>query len=199
MRAAIPVAYSAGFNPRPRMALAAPLPVGVTSECELMDIYLVRELTLTAFRNRILPQLPTGLGLLQVEEVPLDLPSLQARVWGIGYRVTLEANLSRAEIEEAVRKMLHARHFPWRQMRDDVLTEYDLRPLVQDITVIDYKGKYCILGMQLLVTGHGTGRPEQVALALGFPASPCQIHRVRLSLAHEEVAISKTTEENIIG
>ncbi|PIW40369.1 MAG: hypothetical protein COW22_02130, partial [Chloroflexi bacterium CG15_BIG_FIL_POST_REV_8_21_14_020_46_15] len=39
-RAEIPLAYSQGFTPHPRISLAAPLPVGVTSEFELMDVWL---------------------------------------------------------------------------------------------------------------------------------------------------------------
>jgi radical SAM-linked protein len=41
-RAGMPLAYSEGFNPHPRISLAAPLPLGVTGEAELMDIVLSR-------------------------------------------------------------------------------------------------------------------------------------------------------------
>ena len=41
-RARIPLAYSEGFSPHPRISLAAPLPVGVTSEAELMDVMVSR-------------------------------------------------------------------------------------------------------------------------------------------------------------
>ena len=44
-RAGISLVYSEGFNPRPRLSLAAPLAVGVTSEAELMDIYLTGQVS----------------------------------------------------------------------------------------------------------------------------------------------------------
>jgi radical SAM-linked protein len=40
-RADIPVAYSQGFNPHPRLSFASALAVGVTSEGEYLDIYLI--------------------------------------------------------------------------------------------------------------------------------------------------------------
>ena len=39
-RAGLPLAYSQGFNPQPRMNLAEALPLGITSECEVMDVWL---------------------------------------------------------------------------------------------------------------------------------------------------------------
>ena len=39
-RAELPVAYSEGFSPHAQIALAAPLPVGTTSDCELMDVFM---------------------------------------------------------------------------------------------------------------------------------------------------------------
>jgi radical SAM-linked protein len=40
-RAQIPLAYTQGYNPRPRMQLATALPLGFTSECEIADIWLL--------------------------------------------------------------------------------------------------------------------------------------------------------------
>ena len=39
LRSGLPVEYSQGFNPHQKMTFALPLPVGVTSECEAVDIF----------------------------------------------------------------------------------------------------------------------------------------------------------------
>ena len=39
-RAGLPIMYTQGFNTRPRIQLAMPLPLGITSECEILDIAL---------------------------------------------------------------------------------------------------------------------------------------------------------------
>ena len=43
-RAGLPLAYSQGFNPHPRLNLASALPLGFTSECEVIDVWLEQEM-----------------------------------------------------------------------------------------------------------------------------------------------------------
>jgi radical SAM-linked protein len=76
-RAGIALAYSEGFNPHPRMSLAAPLALGVTSEAELMDIVLVKFMSPHAFTAAVSRQLPQGIVMQQVYHAPLTMPSLQ--------------------------------------------------------------------------------------------------------------------------
>ena len=45
-RAGLPIAYSQGFNPQPRMNLAEALPLGITSECEVMDVWCEKPIDL---------------------------------------------------------------------------------------------------------------------------------------------------------
>ena len=42
-RARLPLAYSQGFNPRPKINLAAALPLGFTSDCEIVEFWLDEE------------------------------------------------------------------------------------------------------------------------------------------------------------
>ena len=60
VRADIPLAYSEGFNPHPRMSLAVPLALGVTGEAELMDIFLAKWSSPHSFESAIGRQLPKG-------------------------------------------------------------------------------------------------------------------------------------------
>ncbi|MCD6358901.1 MAG: hypothetical protein J7L90_02975, partial [Dehalococcoidia bacterium] len=63
---------------------------------------------------------------------------------------------------------------------------YDLRALIDDIWIIALTDSECVLGMRLLSDHRGTGRPEQVAAALGFTSYPHLIRRVGLFLANEK-------------
>ena len=60
-RAGIPLAYSAGFNPHPRISMALALAMGVTSEAELMDIMLDKFVSPHSFTAAISRQLPRGI------------------------------------------------------------------------------------------------------------------------------------------
>ena len=64
-RAGMPLAYSEGFNPHPRMSLAAPLALGVTSEAEFMDIVLAEWASPHSFTAAVSRQLPPGIKILR--------------------------------------------------------------------------------------------------------------------------------------
>src|SRR5262245_47349927 len=79
-RADVPVAYSEGFSPHAQISLAAPLAVGVTSEAELMDVYLAEAMTTKELLATVSVQLPRGVSVVSAHEVGMALPSLQADV-----------------------------------------------------------------------------------------------------------------------
>ena len=182
VRAGIPLAYSEGFNPRPRMSLAAPLALGVTSEAELMDIVLVKTVSPHFFIEAVSKQLPPGIEILQVFLVAPTLPSLQSQVRYAEYKVELETEKEPEEIESSLASLLSLEHLPWQHKRDTGTRNYDLRTLIDDLWLLGGNGGNCILGMRLRCDSSGAGRPEQVAAAMGFTSYPRLVHRTRLIL-----------------
>ena len=77
-RAKIPVAYTQGFNRRPRMQMATALPLGYTSEYELADILLAERMEPEQARQQLMAKMAPGIVVLQVADVPVSGPSLQA-------------------------------------------------------------------------------------------------------------------------
>ncbi|MBI4267240.1 MAG: hypothetical protein HY662_00465, partial [Chloroflexi bacterium] len=53
---------------------------------------------------------------------------------------------------------------------------------VDDLWLLDSSNEVRTIGMRLRCDSGGSGRPEQVTLALGFPCHPISIHRTRLIL-----------------
>ena len=182
-RCGLPLAYSEGFTPHPRIALAAPLPVGVTSEAEIMDVFLSRWIAPNSFTNQVRQQLPQGIELMESWSMGLNVPSLQSQVRFAEYRVELGVDADTQEIELAINSLLSARELPWHHVRDTGVRHYDLRALVDDIWLVDICGSKCILSMRLRCDPAGTGRPEQVVKALGFSQCPESIHRTKLILS----------------
>ncbi len=181
-RAQVPLAYSEGFNPHPRISLAAPLALGVTSDAELMDIFLSRYLAANSFESALAPQLPAGLALGGVLPVPLTLPSLQSQVRQAEYSVRFTTDESQAAIENRIRKLLELKELSWHHERDTGTRRYDLRRLIDNIRLVEYAPPTCHLAMRLRCDSAGSGRPEQVMLALGIATRPQSIHRTRLIL-----------------
>lgn len=182
-RADIPLAYSQGFSPHPRISIAAPLPIGVTSDGELMDILLQKKASPYFFIKTVGEQLPHGIGIAGVAQVALPLPSLQSQVRQAEYRVELATDKREQEVEEALSSFMAKKQLPWQHRRDREMRHYDLRSLVDRLWLIEWQESRCTLGMRLRTDSSATGRAEQVTLALGFPDPPRSIHRTELILA----------------
>jgi radical SAM-linked protein len=182
IRAGVPLAYSAGFNPHPRISLAAPLALGVTSEAELMDIMLSKWSSPHAFSAAVSQQLPSGVEIDQVYNMPLTSPSLQSQVRFAEYRVIMETEETRQDIEDRIASIMAKSQLPWQHQRDTGTRRYDLRALIDELRLIDQTEGCCSMGMRLRCDSNGSGRPEQVAAAMGFDNYPRSIHRTRLIL-----------------
>jgi radical SAM-linked protein len=181
-RAGIEIVYSSGFSPHPKISLAAPLPLGVTSEAELMDIFCIRGVAPHFFVSAVNQQLPAGLTVDKVYPIAFDLPSLQSQISRAEYRVELETQPGPPDIKAALCSMLSLEHLPWQHQRDTGPHHYDLRALIDDVWLIEWEPPKGILGMKLCCDSQGSGRPEQVSAALGFTGRPLSVHRTQLVL-----------------
>lgn len=190
-RAGVPVAYSEGFSPHPRLSLACPLQVGVTSEAELMDVFLKRRLAPFFFIKALKGKLPRGVDVLGAEEVPLNLPSLQSSMHFAEYRVAIVTEKGPKDVLQAISSFLGRKELPWEHMRDKEARKYDLRALVDDLWPIGFQDSELTLGMRLRADATGTGRPEQVVAAMGLDEEPKSIHRAKLILSRDSKMVSK--------
>ena len=63
----VDVKFSEGFNPHPRMSIAYPLPLGIESNSEYMEIYLNSEVDLDDFVNKMNERLPIGIKIVEAK------------------------------------------------------------------------------------------------------------------------------------
>ncbi len=181
-RAEIPVAYSEGFTPHPRISMAAPLAVGITSEAELMDVWLKLWMPPQSVIMRTKGQLAQGFDVLGVWEVGLNIPSLQSCLAFAEYNVEARSKKSEQDVYASICSLLQAKELPWHHLRNDKTHSYDLRALIDDLWIVRRNDFLYVLGMRLHCNANGSGRPEQVVSALGFLEYPESIHRTRLIL-----------------
>jgi radical SAM family uncharacterized protein/radical SAM-linked protein len=85
-RAALPVAYSQGYHPKPRVSFGPALSVGVESTCEHLELDLVGPADAADVAARLGPQLPEGLRVLDAEVVDAREPSISESMRAIHYR-----------------------------------------------------------------------------------------------------------------
>lgn len=179
-RAGIDVARSEGFTPHPRISLGSPLPVGTTGEAELMDVYLAGAMAPETVAQRLSPQLPPGVMIRAASDVHHAEPSLQSQLRAAEYRLTLRDEVSAEQAACAVAAFLALDSLPWEQQREKEVKRYDLRPLVERMEVLPGPPPVSLL-MRLDARPGATGRPDQVAAALGLGA-PLGVHRLALVL-----------------
>jgi radical SAM-linked protein len=184
-RADLPLAHSQGFHPLPKITFASALPVGCTSEAELMDVVLTETLAPSDVMGRLASTLPAGIAITSVVEVPVNAPALQAELRWAEYVVTIETRESREQIEAKVQTFTEASS----AMRERRGKSYDLRPLVLSLHVEGASQSIAQVVMRLKADANaGTGRPDEALSALGWGDAPTQIHRRKLGFETFEVS-----------
>ena len=171
-RAELPLAYSQGFHPQPKINIAAALPLGFSSRCEMIDLRLEREISLDGLRERLQETLPTGIQVSSIESVDERAPALQTQVTSAEYRVTLTEAVDGSELTRRVGSVMETASIP-RERRGK---SYDLRPLIESLEV----SPEGTIHMRLSAREGATGRPEEVLDVLGIAFEGTRIERTHL-------------------
>jgi radical SAM-linked protein len=179
-RAGLPVAYSHGFNPRPRFQIAAALPVGVTGRAELLDLWLTEPLLPEEMLVWLRPALPRGLEVQEAREVALRAPSLQSQMRAADYRALVQSQEPVGAICARLRALLQMPAILRQRHHKGKWQTYDLRPFIQSVTVEPGQEGEQVLTMRLQASSQGAGRPDEVLDALGLSLMPHRIERTNL-------------------
>lgn len=174
-RARLPLAYSQGFHPQARLNLAAALPLGFTSEAEILDAWFEEDLGLDQIESALSVSLPPGIRLNSMAFVDLKDPALQTQVRSARYTITI---LDYAEnLENRISTLLNTQSLPRQRNNKD----YDLRPLVEELVLIenDDLGRQRLI-VQLSAREGATGRPEELLAAMELDPLAAHVHRTAL-------------------
>ena len=177
-RARVPLAYSHGFNPRPKMNQSPALPLGCTSECEAVDIWLEEERPPDNIRHDVRRVAPEGLEIQSIIQVDPRLPSLQSQTVAVEYDVILDPTPPHDDLQVSVQTILKAKNLPRHRRGKD----YDLRPLIELLEIDSGDLGRPKLRMILSAREGATGRPEEVIASLGLDPTYARIHRTKLIL-----------------
>jgi len=177
-RSGLPLAYSLGFHPGPRLNLACALPVGFTSGCEIIDAWLECTLPLPDIQKDVTAALPPGISVLGIGEITTAAPALQTQVISASYIITFLDEIP--DLDKRVQRVLSSDQLP-RQRRGKT---YDLRPLIEDLRALppDEQGNFN-LQVQLAAREGATGRPEELLIELGVRFEDTRVHREKLIIS----------------
>jgi radical SAM-linked protein len=167
-RAALPMAWSEGFSPRPVISFGLALPVGAESLAEYLDIRLTEAIVVDGLVERLSPLLPLGMGVLAAADRPHGVGSLQQEVTSCCWELEVHG-VSREELAARVDRVLASSSVPVARERKGVVTSDDLRPSILDLAVPDAEEpgrSYRLLSAELATKPRGV-RPSELAAGLG--------------------------------
>ncbi|KKM09018.1 hypothetical protein SY88_21540 [Clostridiales bacterium PH28_bin88] len=184
-RAGIPVAFSEGFNPHPKVNFASALAVGVESRGEYMDMDLREEMDPEEVKERLRGALPAGLRLLRVTPVPGDAPALMSLLGAAAYRVEvpLKESLDEDSLSQALQTFRCLPAVPVTRDTKRGPKFLDILPGVYYLKGRLEQGRV-VLDMKLQSGSEGNIRPEELVRGLAE-----QLH---LPLDHERMRVVRT-------
>ena len=172
-RAELPLAYSQGFHPQPKMNIAAALPLGFSSRCELLDMRLEQDIPLNGLAEKLNDIMPEGIRVSDIKQVDERAPALQTQVISAEYEVTMKETGFGSDLKRRIVSVLDTESI----LRTRRKKEYDLRPLIEELELLSENKIF----MRLTSKEGATGRPEEVLDELGFAFEETRIERVRLN------------------
>ena len=191
---ALPLSFTQGFSPRPKVSFGLALSVGHESEAEYLDVELARPIPLTPLAARLTGALPDGIDVIAVQALVDRAPALQEAVGAVEWEIEVfadepEVDASPAAMADRVDAVLAASSLPISRQRKGKTTTDDIRPAIRWIRVLGPAEHPYLAGPDS--TGSGTRvaaelatrptslRPAELLAVLGSHLHEGRVRRIR--------------------
>ena len=185
-RSGIPIAYSEGFHPHPRIAFGPPLPLGLTSESEYLDIQLTEPFS-NEHLSRLNKTLPQGFKISEGKTIFTKAESLSSAINAALYRV--EVPFSSEEIKSKIEYILSLRNLMVSRVSKEELKEVDIR-----FEILKLENDGSTLNMLLSLGSAGYAKPQEI-LIYGFGMKEKEV----LSLLFERKGLFVKRQEQLLS
>ncbi|AKG23109.1 TIGR03960 family B12-binding radical SAM protein [Calothrix sp. 336/3] len=193
-RGNIPIAFTGGFHPSPRISIANALPLGATSSGEIVDLELTQKVDITEFHQKIQQVLPPDIPIYAVQELDLKAPAATQALETAEYLLTVATTpaASPRQWQDWIATILAQTEFWQEQTSKSGKTQLvNLRDRLAELAIIDTNSHLVASAVTLRYAGScrndGTLlRPEQILHMLeqvsGAEFQLLHIHRNHLVL-----------------
>ncbi len=178
-RANIPIAYSQGFSPHPKINFSSALPVGTTSLAEFADIELEEDVDVEKFMNDVNYFLPSGVNIVRSKKIPLRSSSLMSQI-SYGYYIVRipkdECNIN-IDLKEKFELINSSEHVIISRKQknkkstkqDQVkISQIDIKPFIKDVRLSANNDEVLQIEMIIKESIAGKVKPEEItSLLLG--------------------------------
>lgn len=181
-RSGVPAVYSQGFNPHPSMSFALPLSVGVTSECEFVDIDISEDMSAGDFVRTINKGLPEDLRVLEAKEVD-PKSNIMSIISGAKYTVRVYGK-GLENFRDKVSLLFSQENILIEKETKKGVKEADIKPDIRDLKVLNENGDNVEIYMYLSAGSQANLKPDTVVKAFekycGVEAEDFDVHRKEL-------------------
>ena len=157
-RAQIPLWYTEGFNPHPYMGFSLPLPLGVESMCESLEIRITGDISNSEIKDKLNAVLPTGIRIVDVYDDFRDCSEIAFSDYVFKYDFK-----DNKEAEKRIKKVLSQDNIialkRGKQGRRKVLKEVDIKPLIDKCSV-SVRDNSTVINARLAAGQHSNLSPE---------------------------------------
>jgi radical SAM-linked protein len=164
----LPLAFSEGFSPRPKVSFGLALSTGHESDAEYVDLVLAEPVDLDELPQQLTAALPAGIAVVGAVALADRVPALQEAVTCVEWRVDVAhtdlTDVDPAELCERVDAALALPVLPTVKRRKGRDVEEDVRPVIRHITVCN-ETPVCV-EMEMSTQPRGA-KPGEVLAAIG--------------------------------
>jgi radical SAM-linked protein len=182
-RAELPVAYTEGFSPRPRLAFGLALPTGHESLGEYLDVDLRGPGPVEGLPERLSAVLPGGMDCAAVVDLPAGTPSLQQDVTACRWELELDG-VDDGAAAAAVEAALAAPTLLVRRSRKGREGVDDVRPAILSLAVVGGGDRGTIVAADVATQPRGL-RPAELLEACFGPAEVQRVVRTHQWIEHD--------------
>ena len=180
-RAGLPLVYSQGFHPQPKIQIASALPLGFSSKAEIVDIWIEKDAEWAI--DDLQAAAPEGITILDMQEVELRGPALQTLGDYAEYEVTILDEIPANKLDLKLASLMDAESLlreKKKKKRGKVRT-YDLRKLILDLHRLpSTKGENERIYMRFTAQEGATGRPDMILKEMDIPIEAARVERTAL-------------------
>jgi radical SAM-linked protein len=189
----LPVAYSEGFSPRPKLSFGLALSVSHESDAEYLDVELTQLPDLEGLSQALTAALPDGMSVVGVAALEQGSASLQQAITSCTWRIEV-CGAPVAKVTAAVAEVLAATELPLERVRKGKTAVTDVRPAILELDVEGPTEN----GVQLvahLATETVSLRPTELVEVLGIDG----LEEGKVRRTHQWITIDGARHEPVSG
>lgn len=186
-RAEVPMVYSQGFNPHPKLTFATALSVGVSSEGEYLDLEIKNFIDLDIFKLKVNQVLPEGMKILQCKYIEQNAEPIMAVIEYASYlvNVKLKDAIEIEQVKEQINHFLSLEEIlvlkkPGKRNNDNK-KEINIRTYINQLELFSIEKDELMLKMILATGSRGNLKPEVVIQKLAIDEQiPLELEETRI-------------------